>query len=78
VESPSYLLLQTFLIQRRLFLLVSHGLLSESNFGLGLHFVVEQVNVIDDDDDDRSSLNNKTISKNIVVGHMASEIKIPA
>lgn len=35
-------------------------------------FIVEQVNVSDDDD---PSPNNKTTSKNLVVGHMASEIK---
>ena len=37
-------------------------------------FVIEQVNVSDDD----PSPNNKTTSKNLVVGHMASEIKIVA
>jgi hypothetical protein len=39
-------------------------------------FVVEQVNVIDDDD--HPSPNNKMTSKNLVVGYMASEIKIMA
>jgi hypothetical protein len=38
-------------------------------------FVLEQVNVSDDDD---PSPDNKTTSKNIVIGHMASEIKIMA
>jgi hypothetical protein len=38
-------------------------------------FVLEQVNVSDDDD---PSPNNKTTSKNLVIGHMASEIKIMA
>jgi hypothetical protein len=37
-------------------------------------FVLEQVNVSDDD----PSPNNKMTSKNLVVGHMASEIKIMA
>jgi hypothetical protein len=35
-------------------------------------FVLERVNVSDDD----PSPNNKTTSKNLVIGHMASEIKI--
>ena len=37
-------------------------------------FVLEPVNVSDDD----PSPNNKTTSKNLVIGHMASEIKIMA
>lgn len=37
-------------------------------------FALEQVNVSDDD----PSPNNKTTSKNLVIGHMASEIKIMA
>ena len=38
-------------------------------------FVLEQVSVSDDDD---PSPNNKTTSKNLVIGHMTSEIKIMA